>query len=157
MAVQPKKAKLLDAAQFEKERKKKQQQAAIARQQALIQQKMAALQAAETAEIEAQPTEKSSSKVKIYLLAFLLLTLMVLPYPKVIVYEKLGIVAESVYIPSRFGSKDFFLDANAEVNIDDQQRWLYICNEIQGDQNCQRYDIVEIKGIFSVIGYFISR
>ncbi|MCU4676292.1 hypothetical protein N7931_11710 [Catenovulum sp. 2E275] len=148
------KHKLLDKEAYQKQLKQKQQKAAIERQQALIKQKMADL-SSRPKESQLIVQTKAPSKTKYYVMALFLVTLACLPYPKVIVYEKLGIVAQSIYIPSRFGSQPFILDSQYKINLDQHQRWLYLCDE-QNSRHCTRYDIVEIKGLFSAIKLFFT-
>ncbi|GEM_PF-3195957 len=152
------KQRLLDKESYQKQLKQKQQKAAIERQQALIKQKMAQIQAQSEGQPEndqALKVVKPKSKVKPYLFILILLVLAVLPYPKVIVYEKLGVVAESIYIPSRFGSQDFILDSHYQINLDAQQRWLYLCDN-QNLKQCTRYDVVEVKGFFAAVKLFFT-
>ena len=151
----PQKQQLLNKEEFQKQLKQKQQKAAIDRQQALIKQKMAQIQAAQMA--DAPPVVKKPSKTKWYLLALIAVIAALLPYPKVIVYEKLGVVAESIYVPSRFGSKAKLLDTNADIQLDSEQRWLYLCNTLQGERNCNRYDIVETQGFFAAVNKYLNQ
>ncbi|WP_143871304.1 hypothetical protein [Catenovulum sediminis] len=147
------KQRLLDKQTYQKQLVQKKQQAAIERQQALIQQKLAQIQNAEQA---SYPQVKKKRNTKWYLMALLLIVAMFLPYPQVIVYEKLGVVAESIYIPSRFGSEDFMLDTNADVQIDNASRWLYLCTTLQNERQCNRFDIVEQRGFFSAISLYLE-
>ncbi|EWH08997.1 hypothetical protein DS2_14524 [Catenovulum agarivorans DS-2] len=151
----PQKQQLLNKEEFQKQLRQKQQKAAIDKQQALIKQKMAQIQAAQAA--QAPVVAKKPSKAKWYFLALLALVAALLPYPKIITYEKLGVVAESIYIPSRFGSKAFLLDTNAEVQVDGQNRWLYLCNTLQGQRHCNRYDIVDTQGFFAAVGKYLEQ
>ncbi|WP_016956312.1 hypothetical protein [Catenovulum agarivorans] len=151
----PQKQQLLNNEDFQKQLKRKQQKAAIDKQQALIKQKMAQIQAAQAA--DSAPVVKKPSKAKWYFLALLAIVAALVPYPKVITYEKLGIVAESIYVPSRFGSKAMLLDTNADVQLDSQNRWLYLCNTLQGERHCNRYDIVETQGFFAAVNKYLNQ
>ncbi|WP_111977821.1 hypothetical protein [Algibacillus agarilyticus] len=153
------KQKLLDQEAYNRQLAKKKKANAIAKQQATIQAKMAAIQAAEAAQNAPPVVEKkpATPKQMLSIGGFILFLLIIVPYPKLIKYEKLKIVTESIYIPSFLGlTKGKILDSNGTVNIDNGGEWLYICNTIQTKQNCQRYLLVEKKGIFSVIGKLLE-
>lgn len=150
------KQKLLDKEAFQKKLKQTNQRSAIERQQALIKQKKAELQT--DIEVDAPSNSTSSAKksnLRYAFIALLLIILVIFPYPKVIVYEKLGVVAQSIYIPSRFGSPEFFLDTHYQVDLENDHRWLYLCDR-QTKRHCNRYDIVEIKGVFSAMKLYLT-
>lgn len=150
------KQKLLDKDAFQKKLRQKQQRSAIERQQALIKQKMAELQTDIEVDEPSEPTRSAKkSNLKYAFIALLLIALVIFPYPKVIIYEKLGVVAQSVYIPSRFGSAELFLDTHYQVELDKDHRWLYLCDR-QSKKHCNRYDIVEIKGVFPAIKLLLT-
>lgn len=150
------KQKLLDKDAFQKKLKQTNQRSAIERQQALIKQKMAELETdidADAPSNNARSAKKSN--LRYAFIALLLIILVIFPYPKVIVYEKLGVVAQSIYIPSRFGSSEVFLNTHYQVDLDQDHRWLYLCDR-QTKKHCNRYDIVEIKGVFSALKLYLT-
>lgn len=154
--AQEQKQKLLDREAYRQQLNKSKQRASIERQQAVLNQKMAELEQAE-ANHSTSSVKKSKSHTKILLSILILLILALLPYPKVIVYEKLGVVAQSIYVPSRFGSPSGLLDSHSEVRLDNELRWLYLCDTFSGEKTCNRYDIVETQGFFSAVTLYFEQ
>lgn len=153
MAAQQKKQKLLDKEAYQKQLKQKQrqqQQNKIGNQQQAIQKQLAALQAKEAAEAAAK-NPKKKSLVWVYLLGILLVAFLVTPKPSIVVYRNLHLIAESIYIPSYFGTQAKLLDSAGDIQIDDDNLWLYICNTYAKEKQCQRFDIIEQKGWIDVI------
>lgn len=160
------KQKLMNGDAYKKKLNRKNQASQIDQQQNKIQQKMALLaqQAAEQAMAEQAQADKEKKairaqklKVRLWIsLVVLTIIFLALPKPKLIEYRQSNLAAQSIYIPSYFGTQHFLLDTDAEIRFQTDQDWLYTCHTIQQQQNCQRFEITEIKGLFSVLHYILA-
>lgn len=82
----------------------------------------------------------------------------VAPKPKVVSYRKSGIISESVYWSDWFFADGKFSDAqSAPFALNEDRGFFYVCLDVESQQNCQRYDIVETKGVFESLSYIMNK
>ncbi|MFT4925416.1 MAG: hypothetical protein ACI8WB_001509 [Phenylobacterium sp.] len=87
----------------------------------------------------------------------LLIGLIVVPKPQLIIYKKLSLVAQSVYLPGWFGAPGKFLDSNQRVIINKSLGLVYLCFSIeQPKEKCNRFQFLEQKGLFSAISHYLD-
>ncbi|KAF7774275.1 hypothetical protein PCIT_a0689 [Pseudoalteromonas citrea] len=99
--------------------------------------------------------EKSSSKVKWLIMAALILLIILFPKPKLLTYEKLGLVAQSIYWPGLPGVDPILLDSTLYPQPALDRNTLYLCADRANPKTCHKYQIIEQKGVFSAIYKYI--
>jgi hypothetical protein len=103
-------------------------------------------------------TKKKSSRVKKFVQFFFSLffiAFIIAPKPQLLIYKKLDLVANSIYIPGWFGQPGFLLDSDQRVVIDKPLGLVYLCyKKEQPKEHCNRFNFIEQKGIFSALGHY---
>ncbi|TMP46124.1 hypothetical protein CWB96_05585 [Pseudoalteromonas citrea] len=99
--------------------------------------------------------EKSSSKAKWLIMGILVIFIIAFPKPKLLTYEKLGLVAQSIYWPGLPGVDPVLLDSTLYPQPALDRNTLYLCADRADPKTCHKYQIIEQKGIFSVIYKYI--
>ncbi|WP_199609408.1 hypothetical protein [Flocculibacter collagenilyticus] len=97
-----------------------------------------------------------AAKIKFSLLALLVVIYIIIPKPQVLVYEKLNMVSESIYWPGFTKEQAIMLDTNQQVIIDEQLNIIYFCYRGENKQNCQKYTLIERKGMFAAAKLYFS-
>ena len=82
-------------------------------------------------------------------------TILVIPKPQLLTYEKLGLVTQSVYWPGLFGYGAMLFDSNLQPNADLARNSLYLCQNNKQPDTCQKYRITEQGGFFSALNKLI--
>ena len=101
-------------------------------------------------------TQKSATKkfTQIMLGAFIL-GLIIVPKPKLLVYKKLDLVGQSIYLPGWFGTPGQLLDSKQRVIIEDSLGLVYLCyQENLPKEHCNRFKFVEQKGMIAAIIHY---
>jgi hypothetical protein len=87
--------------------------------------------------------------------ALIFVAVLIVPKPKLLVYKKLDLVANSIYIPGWFGQPGFLLDSTQRVIVDESLGLVYLCyQKKQPKEHCNRFTFIEQKGVFSAIGHY---
>lgn len=156
MPAEMKKQQLLGSQDVKKRKPKKSQNKTSQQANAA-----AAAQAQANAKAEAAKAKKQSkpSKFKLYFFGIIIIALIIVPKPQVLVYKKLGLTASSIYIPGWFGTPGKLLDSTQKVILEKQLGLVYLCfGEInpgkQLKEQCNRYQFVEQRGIFSAFFHY---
>lgn len=100
--------------------------------------------------------EKKSSHAKYFLLGFIVLAGLIIPKPNLIKYQKLGVVTESIYWPGFIGIEAKLFDSNLTVSGDIDSGALYFCDQLNTEIGCQKYHIIEQKGLFGALQHLVS-
>ncbi|CCQ09594.1 putative orphan protein [Pseudoalteromonas luteoviolacea B = ATCC 29581] len=149
---QQKKQALLGGTQAKKQVKRpanKQVAAQLQRQQQILKQQAAAQQTAAN-------SPKKNVVNKLITLVVVLIIAIIFPKPQLISYEKLGMVATSVYWPGLPGLDPVLFDSALHPRPALDKGTLYLCIEKTNPDSCQKYNIVDRKGFFSAIGHLFS-
>ncbi|TMP27311.1 hypothetical protein CWB99_15030 [Pseudoalteromonas rubra] len=146
MAQRPKKQTLLNQVDARSKKKRPTQKKRLSPQQqrALQQQQQAQLAAAQQAEVK-------PNKNRWIAAAILLLLIIIFPKPKLITYEKLGLVAQSVYWPGLPGVQPILFDSNLHIRPALERNTLYLCQDERDPDSCQKYQIIEQQGFISAL------
>lgn len=105
----------------------------------------------------AAQVNKSSGIKKFFqlILVLFMIGLIIVPKPKLLVYQKLGLVANSVYIPGWFGAAGHIIDSSQRVIIEENLGLVYFCyQKDQPIEHCNRYTFVEEKGMISAFIHY---
>ncbi len=92
-----------------------------------------------------------AGKVLSYLLLLLLLTLILLPKPELLRYQKLNTVTTSIYWPGVYGVGEGLVDSDLTVYIDRARQELNLCYQHEQAQQCSRYQILQQGGLVDVL------
>lgn len=105
--------------------------------------------------VSAKKKSSAGSRIFQVFLALFFVGLIIVPKPKLIVYKKLSLVANSIYIPGWFGSPGYMLDSTQRVIIDESLNIIYFCyaKDLPKEQ-CNRYEFIEKKGMFSALWHY---
>ncbi len=120
---------------------------------------------------EAQATErarksKTSAKKKSGIIKKLMntifglifLAIIIVPKPQLLIYKKLDLVANSIYIPGLFGGPGKLLDSPQTVIIDEAMAVVYLCfGQIDDKTQCNNFQFIEQKGMFSALGHYLAQ
>ncbi|BBN80931.1 hypothetical protein PA25_09160 [Pseudoalteromonas sp. A25] len=107
--------------------------------------------AAQTATaIEQQPGSKKPLG-KWITLAIITMLILIFPKPKLITYEKLGLVSQSVYWDGLPGIDPILFDSHLHPRPALERNTLYLCADQTNPDSCQRYQILEQAGFISAL------
>ncbi|CAH9064766.1 hypothetical protein PSECIP111854_03532 [Pseudoalteromonas sp. CIP111854] len=95
-----------------------------------------------------QPTADKKSNGKWLALAIFALLILIFPKPKLITYEKLGLVSQSVYWDGLPGINPVLFDSHLHPRPALERNTLYLCANLNDPNTCQRYKILEQSGVF---------
>ncbi|ALU42615.1 hypothetical protein [Pseudoalteromonas rubra] len=147
MAQRPKKQALLNQVDARSKNKRPKQKKRLSPQQQRALQQQQLQQQAQLA--AAQQEEAKPNKTRWIITAVVLLLMIVFPKPKLITYEKLGLVAQSVYWPGLPGVDPVLFDSNLHIRPALEQNTLYLCQDERDPDSCQKYQIIEQQGFIS--------
>ncbi|WP_440053621.1 hypothetical protein ACSLBF_11965 [Pseudoalteromonas sp. T1lg65] len=100
-----------------------------------------------SASVESKP----KSKVIWIVGTILVLVFVLFPKPQLITYEKLGLVAESVYWPGVPGVSPVLFDSHLHPQPALDKNTLYLCHNVKDPDTCQKYQIVKQQGTFAAV------
>ncbi|MCG7533811.1 hypothetical protein [Pseudoalteromonas sp. OOF1S-7] len=149
MAQRPKKQALLNQVDARSKKKQPAQKRRLSPQQQRALQQQQLQQQAQLA--AAQQAQAKSGKNRWIMAAVLLLIIIIFPKPKLITYEKLGLVAQSVYWPGLPGVKPILFDSNLHIRPALERNTLYLCQDERDPDSCQKYQIIEQQGFISAL------
>lgn len=118
-------------------------------------QQIAAMKAQQTAQTQQAQTatdnDRPKGKGKWIALAVIGILFVVLPKPQLITYEKLGLVASSVYWPGLPGIDPVLFDSNLHPKPALERNTLYLCHDLKNPDSCQKYQIVKQEGFIAAM------
>ncbi|MFT5162728.1 MAG: hypothetical protein ACI9FJ_001305 [Alteromonadaceae bacterium] len=85
------------------------------------------------------------------LICLVFISFIIAPKPQLIVYKKLNLVAQSIYLPGWFGTDGKFLDSSQRVIINKSLGVIYLC---YAKGECNRYQFIEQKGLFAALDHY---
>lgn len=123
-------------------------------------QQIAAMKAQQTAQAQQAQTatdnDRPKGKGKWIALAAIGILFVVLPKPQLITYEKLGLVASSVYWPGLTGIDPVLFDSNLHPKPALERNTLYLCHDLKNPDTCQKYQIIKQEGFIAAMMELIS-
>ncbi|CAM3587381.1 MULTISPECIES: hypothetical protein [Pseudoalteromonas] len=123
-------------------------------------QQIAAMKAQQTAQAQQAQTatdnDRPKGKGKWITLAVIGILFVVLPKPQLITYEKLGLVASSVYWPGLPGIDPVLFDSNLHPKPALERNTLYLCHDLKNPDTCQKYQIIKQEGFIAAMMELIS-
>lgn len=118
-------------------------------------QQIAAMKAQQTAQAQQAQTatdnDRPKGKGKWITLAVIGILFVVLPKPQLITYEKLGLVASSVYWPGLPGIDPVLFDSNLHPKPALERNTLYLCHDLKNPDTCQKYQIIKQEGFIAAM------
>ncbi|PHI38135.1 hypothetical protein CBQ28_05785 [Pseudoalteromonas sp. GCY] len=118
-------------------------------------QQIAAMKAQQTAQAQQAQTatdnDRPKGKNKWIALAVIGILFVVLPKPQLITYEKLGLVANSVYWPGLPGIDPVLFDSNLHPKPALERNTLYLCHDLKDPNTCQKYQIIKQEGFIAAM------
>lgn len=133
--------------------KKKVKQRATKKQpaQSPSQAEIQAAQKQVAAKVEAKP------KKGLWLsLVFIALAILIIPKPQLISYQKLNVVGTSIYWPGFLGLPATIFDSDLTLAGEIEQGKIFLCDNINQNVGCHKYQVVKQEGFISVILSFFS-
>ena len=115
-------------------------------------------QRAAQAQVQAQQSvsEKSKGIKRWIILSIIALIFIVFPKPQLITYEKVGVVATSVYWSALPGLDPVIFDSSLHPRPALDKNTLYLCMNKLDPDTCQKYQIIKKEGFFSALRALIS-
>ncbi|MCG9759593.1 MULTISPECIES: hypothetical protein [Pseudoalteromonas] len=118
-------------------------------------QQIAAIKAQQTAQAQQTQTtidnDKPKGKSKWITLAVVGILFIALPKPQLITYEKLGLVASSVYWSGLPGIDPVLFDSNLHPKPALERNTLYLCHDLKNPDSCQKYQIIKQEGFIAAM------
>ncbi|MCG9769041.1 hypothetical protein L1D59_10505 [Pseudoalteromonas piscicida] len=121
-------------------------------------QQIAAMKAQQTAQAQqaqqaqtATDNDRPKGKGKWIALAVIGILFVVLPKPQLITYEKLGLVASSIYWPGLPGIDPVLFDSNLHPKPALERNTLYLCHDLKNPDTCQKYQIIKQEGFIAAM------
>ncbi|QZO11887.1 hypothetical protein EXT48_04600 [Pseudoalteromonas sp. CO348] len=118
-------------------------------------QQIAAMKAQQTAQAQQAQTatdnDRPKGKGKWIALAVIGILFVVLPKPQLITYEKLGLVASSIYWPGLPGIDPVLFDSNLHPKPALERNTLYLCHDLKNPDTCQKYQIIKQEGFIAAM------
>ena len=110
-------------------------------------------QRAALAQAQAQQSvsEKPKGIKRWITLGIIALIFIVFPKPQLITYEKVGVVATSVYWSGLPGVAPIIFDSSLHPRPALDRNTLYLCVDKQNPDTCQKYQIIKKEGFISAI------
>ncbi|WP_046006686.1 hypothetical protein [Pseudoalteromonas rubra] len=149
MAQKPKKQALLGQVDARSKKKQPRQKKRLSPQQQKALQQQQLQQQAQLA--AAQQAQAKSGKTRWIVAAVILLLVILFPKPKLITYEKIGLVAQSVYWPGLPGVDPVLFDSNLHIRPALERNTLYLCQDERDPDSCQKYQIIKQQGFISAL------
>lgn len=90
------------------------------------------------------------------LATIVIVSLIVIPKPKLIHYQKLSVEAYSIYVPGIIEKNGSLIDSEQTAIIDTKLNLLFLCRGDQKTGECLQYEIIETRGIFITIWFWFK-
>ncbi|RZF80683.1 hypothetical protein CWC05_07110 [Pseudoalteromonas ruthenica] len=94
-------------------------------------------------------------QIILFTLLALLAIFMLMPKPQLITYQKLGLVASSIYVPTLLGGPTL-VDSELYLQSIDANKAMYLCRDRTQADTCHRYEIIKQEGFFAVLVHLFS-
>ena len=120
------------------------------------QQQRAAMAQAQLAQTQLNNPPKQKGIKRWITLGIIALLFIVFPKPQLITYEKLGVVATSVYWSALPGLDPVIFDSSLHPRPALDKNTLYLCMNKLDPDTCQKYQIIKKEGFFSALKALIS-
>ncbi|TMP79309.1 hypothetical protein CWB73_14440 [Pseudoalteromonas phenolica] len=120
------------------------------------QQQRAAIAQAQLAQTQLNNPPKQKGIKRWITLSVIALLIIVFPKPQLITYEKLGVVATSVYWSALPGLDPVIFDSSLHPRPALDKNTLYLCMNKLDPDTCQKYQIIKKEGFFSALKALIS-
>lgn len=120
------------------------------------QQQRAAMAQAQLAQTQLNNPPRQKGIKRWITLGIIALLIILFPKPQLITYEKLGVVATSVYWSALPGLEPVIFDSSLHPRPALDKNTLYLCMNKQDPDTCQRYQIIKKEGFFSALKALIS-
>ncbi len=95
--------------------------------------------------------KKLPASAKWLALAVVTLLMILFPKPKLLTYQKLDIVSQSIYWPGGLGLEPKLMDSNLHPMFNPAQNRLYLCLDKKRPETCQQYQVIAEEGFFAVL------
>ena len=115
------------------------------------QQQNVAMAQAQLAQTQLNNPRKQKGIKRWITLGTIALLIIVFPKPQLITYEKLGVVATSVYWSALPGLDPVIFDSSLHPRPALDRNTLYLCVDKQNPDTCQKYQIIKKEGFISAI------
>lgn len=147
MSNQSKKQSLLGQVQAQQKKRQSNQK----NKRPTPQQQRAAMAQAQLAQAQQIDTPKQKGMKRWITFAVIALIFIVFPKPQLITYEKLGVVATSVYWSGLPGLDPVIFDSTLHPRPALDKNTLYLCINKNDPDSCQRYQIIEKEGFIAAL------
>ena len=101
-------------------------------------------------------SEKPKGIKRWIILSIIALIFIVFPKPQLITYEKVGVVATSVYWSALPGLDPVIFDSSLHPRPALDKNTLYLCMDKLDPDTCQKYQIIKKEGFFGALRALIS-
>lgn len=109
-------------------------------------------QAAQAAQQKIATKPKATPKKSLWLsLAFIAFIALIIPKPQLISYQKLNVVGTSIYWPGFLGLPATIFDSDLSLSGEIEQGKIFLCDNINQNVGCHKYQVVKQEGFISVI------
>ncbi len=119
-------------------------------------QQQRAAQAQAQAQAQQSVSEKPKGIKRWIILSIIALIFIVFPKPQLITYEKVGVVATSVYWSALPGLDPVIFDSSLHPRPALDKNTLYLCMDKLDPDTCQKYQIIKKEGFFGALRALIS-
>jgi hypothetical protein len=100
---------------------------------------------------------KRKTSLRLIVILFFIGTLLILlPKPQLLSYQKFDVVGTSIYWPGFLNFPAALLDSHLVLKGDIEQGKIFLCDKVNKNIGCQKYQIVEQQGVFDVILFSLS-
>ena len=113
-------------------------------------------QRAAKAQAQQSVSEKPKGIKRWIILSIIALIFIVFPKPQLITYEKVGVVATSVYWSALPGLDPVIFDSSLHPRPALDKNTLYLCMDKRDPDTCQKYQIIKKEGFFGALRALIS-
>lgn len=100
--------------------------------------------------------KKPISLIRLVTFAIIAGIILISPKPSLITYEKSGLVAQSIYWPDFYFIEERILDSHINVSIDNEEENIFFCHTNTDISGCQKYRIIEKRGMLAVFIHVIN-
>lgn len=100
--------------------------------------------------------KKRKTQILSSVVLVIIISLVLIPKPKLLHYQKLNIEAYSIYVPHLFAANGFLVDSKQEAIIDEKLNLLFLCRSTKNQGDCLQYEIIETRGIFITIWFWFK-
>ena len=100
--------------------------------------------------------KKISFKLTV-ILVFIIGLLILFPKPQLITYQKFDVVTTSIYWPGFLNFPAKLFDSELVIKGDIEQGKIFLCDNRNKSIGCQKYQIIERKGVIDVVTFLLNK